>query len=288
MSMAKLGCYLAVGLLLLATCGELVAAKRNNRNKAAAAAKAKQRAITNAINQAKSELAAREKVANVTGSRANGLQSEANASGFRFEQAKSEMTSLQHDAAGATSEVKELQFRIEQEQAADSPFRKTQAAYAKAVEELAEARDHIHGSLDFQAAYAIAEKASDRAAALSQLEQTSLANDEKYQTVKRRVEIAKQEFEVARLAIYRANPQWEGLVESARDAQAAAAKAEKSFNASAMEKGLESLNARNASRQAAAAQAAASAAKANLAKLEAMKNKGKPKPATSTSNAKKK
>ncbi len=278
-------------LLLFVVAGTLSAAPKKSRKQSNAqrSAQQKQQALNNAIAMTKSRLQAAQQAYNALAAQTLKREAQAGGSTGRFESAKTELEARKHEADGAHLELKELQYRIEQSQSPNSPFAKAKAEYEAAVEELADARSEIYQSLDYQADYAKADAAVNRLAKIEQVTEKYFSEDEDYLAARTRTENAKRAYEQAKLAIYKADPTWEEVVKNARESYGAQSKAENALESTAIEKGVERINARDAQQRLAAAQAMLADAQSDLKRLEAQKKNLQPsKPATSNTAKKKK
>jgi hypothetical protein len=240
-------------------------------------ATARTKALDRAISAGKMRLQRAQAVANAASQRYFSLQANANSSAQRKLMARVELIDAGQVQDSSSHELNELRAKIEKFEPDDSPLRQARAEYDAAREELAQIRLDIFESDKYLSLYEGAMRLPNKAKELERLTQVCFEEDDDYQAAKRRVEVAKMDYDRIRHALYEEHPDWAAAAERAKAATAAENRAATTFKATAVESGIEGINAREAYKNYAATQASLADAKQDLKRLEAQKKKlGKP------------
>jgi hypothetical protein len=275
---------LVLVLALLFAAGPVLAANRRRNNNQARSTQAQINAVNSANKHVKARVTRAETVVAAASKVYLALQAEAGQSLAHYQNALSDLERADSEKFGASQELAELKAKLEKFEPDDAPIKKAHREYDQAVEELAEIRADIYESDKYLSLHDSALDSPNKSEELARVQKICFDDDPEYKAAKGHVEQARKRYDEIRFALYAADPQWEPAVKRAREAAAAAGKAESSVKATAVEKGVEGINAREAAKRLAVAQAALANAKADLKRLEGRKDKLQPnKPAQTPS-----
>jgi hypothetical protein len=264
-------------LLMLAIGLPAVAANRRRRsNNQARSKQAQISAVNSAIQSAKSRVAAAEAAASSASALFQRRAAEAGQSAAHFQSAMSEHDRADNEKFGASQELNELRAKIEKFQPDDAPIKQAHREYDKAVEELAEIRADIYESDKYISLHESALESPNKTAELARVQKICFDDDPEFKEAKEHVEKTHERYNQIRYALYETDPEWAAAVKRSKEATVAANKAATTVKASAVEKGIESINAREAGKRLALAQAMLADAKGDLKRLESRKQQLQP------------
>jgi hypothetical protein len=243
-------------------------------------------AVNRAIKQANSRLSEAEKAFHAASAVYLSRQAEAGQSSANYQNALSDLERADNEKFGASQELAELRAKIEKFEPDDAPIKKAHREYDAAVEALAEVRADIYESDKYISLHDSALQSPNKAEELARVQKICFDDDPEYKEAKEAVDKSRQRYNQIRYALYEQDPNWAPAVKRAKEATVAANKAATSVKASAVEKGVEKINAREAEKRLAVAQAALADAKADLKRLEGRKNKLQPAKASETKSQK--
>lgn len=251
-----------------AKAGRSQRAKNEQRSTAA-----RTKALDKAITAGKTRLQRAQAAADAASQRYFSLQANANESAHRKLMARVELVDTGHEQEGSSHELNELRAKVEKLEPDGSPLHQARAEYEAAREELAEIRLDIFESDKYLSLYEGAMRLPNKAKELERVTEVCFDEDEDYQQTKERVEKARLNYDRIRHGLYEEHPDWAAAAARAKAATVAANRAATTFKATAVESGIEGINARGAYKNYAATQASLADAKQDLKRLEAQKKK---------------
>lgn len=145
---------------------------------------------------------------------------------------------------GSSQELDELRAKAEKAEAEDSPFTLAQIEYDTAKAALAEVRHKIYASDKYQALYRGAMTSIDKSKEFERVNRICFEEDVNYKAAKERVENARIHYNQIRYKLYEELPEWADAVQRAKTATVDRNKAATTFKATAIESGIERINAR--------------------------------------------
>jgi hypothetical protein len=145
---------------------------------------------------------------------------------------------------GSSHELDELRAKAEKAEAEDSPFTLAQIEYDTAKAALTDVRHKIYASDKYQALYRGAMTSIDKSKEFERVNRICFEEDVNYKAAKERVENARIHYNQIRYKLYEELPEWADAVQRAKTATVDRNKAATTFKATAIESGIERINAR--------------------------------------------